>query len=118
MVFIITFGHFMAAATKSTQITMTDFTDAVLTVGHHIIQSDDSGRTDTLTKRTVKLTSTVFAFMVFTMYCSLLTSSMTVAPKLPSILTFDEMYRQVGCVGQINVLHVYSYENSSALSFG
>ena len=82
-----------------------------MAVGLDMMQLDETmEEAETVSQKSVKIVSTAFAFLIFTVYCSLLTSSMTLAQKLPPIMTFEDMFMQVNFV-------TYHFANFNVKSF-
>ena len=91
---VVSFVHFVSFMREADQNILSSLFKAVTAVGHHFIQTDNNYSPDTLSKKILNFTSMAFAFAGFTVYSSLLTTTMTLAPKVPPIRNFEEMHSQ------------------------
>ena len=84
------------------------FIRALVMVSLHLIQMGDnySGRRAAWSVRLAFLTSAAFGYLLFASYCSLLTSTMTMTPEVPTIKSFEDAYVKV-CVRLLHVSYLF-----------
>ena len=60
----------------------------------HLIQRDRDSKDEGISTKMARFTSGILGFLVFSFYCSLLTSTMTTISIIPTITTFEDAYIQ------------------------